>query len=102
MTAYTQGHPIQRPDQSFASHQSEMANWMGAPSVAEMNRVHDPLHAELSQWMGATSYSLLLAQGVDLPPNLRRLAELEEVAVLHTQRWLQHLHNEEVDVWARF
>lgn len=102
MTAYSRGHPIQRPDQSFASHQLEMARWVGAPSVEELNRCHDPLHAELSQWMGCTSYSLLLAQGVDLSPELRHIAELEEAAVLAAQRWLQHLKNAELDVWAHF
>lgn len=102
MSAFSLGHPIQRPGQSLASHKRDMAQWMGCSSVEQMDQDHDPLHAELTQWMGATSYSLLVAQGVDLPPPLRRLAELEENAVLHVQRWLQALKNAREDVWVRF
>jgi hypothetical protein len=102
MTAYSLGHPIRRPGQSMDEHKRDMARWMGCSSVEQMDDDHDPLHAELSQWMGATSYSLLLAQGVELPPKLRRLAELEENAVIAVQRWLQALKNENVDIWVRF
>lgn len=102
MTAYAQGHPLQVEGQSFADHQQEMAVWMGCESVDDMNRCHDPLHAEMAQWMGCTSYSLLAAQGVTLSPALQRIAELEEAAVLHSQRWMQALRNAEEDIWLAF
>lgn len=96
------GHPMQGPGQSLESHKADMAKWMGCETVEEMDRDHDPLHAELCQWMGSTSYSLLAAQGVQLPDNLRRIAELEECAVLNVQRWLQALKNEGLEVWVAF
>lgn len=49
MTAYAQGHPIQRPSQSFEDHQRDMAKWMGCETVEDMNRCHDPMHAEMAQ-----------------------------------------------------
>lgn len=78
-----------------------MAQWMGC-SVEEMNSTHDGLHAELCQWFGATSFSLLMAQGVELTPERRHLAELEEAAVLATQRWLQGIKNAGEEVWLAF
>ena len=90
--------PRHIPGQTFEEHQRDMADWMGC-SVEEMNDFRDGLHAELCQWMGATSYSLLMAQGVELSPSRKALADLEENAVLHTQRWLQALKNEGEDPW---
>lgn len=102
MTAYSLGHPIRRPDQSIEEHKRDMARWMGCSSVEEMDNDHDPLHAELSQWMGATSYSLLDAQGVPLTHEQRRMAELEENAVIAVQRWLQSIKNAGDVIWLKF
>lgn len=84
------GHPIQAPDQSLADHRGDMAAWLGC-DLAALDSDHDPLHANLCQWAGAPSYSLMIAQGIDLPEAKRRLADLEEYAVLGVQRWLNHL-----------
>ncbi|GAA4015378.1 hypothetical protein GCM10022280_12640 [Sphingomonas swuensis] len=79
-----------------------MAEWLGCETVEEMNNAHDGLHAELAQWMGATSFSLLMAQGVALTPERQALAALEEEAVLFVQRWLQGLKNAKEETWLAF
>ncbi|WP_300974857.1 hypothetical protein [Sphingomonas sp. LHG3406-1] len=101
MTYHAVGQPVRLPGQSFEDHQRDMARWMGC-SVAEMNTAHDGLHAELCQWMGSTSFSLLMAQGVELSPERRAIAGLEEAAVLHVQRWLQALKNSGEEAWIAF
>jgi len=94
--------PRRLPDQPFDAHQRHMADWIGARSVEEMNAAHDSLHAELCQWMGVTSFSLLMAQGVELTTEREALADLEEAAVLHVQRWLQHIKNAGEEAWLAF
>lgn len=89
-----QGHPLRREGQSLAQHQAEMAAWMGYADADEMNDEHDPLHAALCLWAGVPSFSLMSAQGVALNKPRKRLASLEEAAVLHLQRWLAHLRQE--------
>lgn len=79
--------PRQRPGQSLADHQIEMAEWMGT-SVADMERCHDPLHRALCGLLGVTSQSLRQADGEMLTGEEQELAGLEEEAVLHCQRWL--------------
>ena len=71
-----------------------MARWMGYANADEMNAEHDPLHAQLAQWVGVTSFSLMEAQGIPLTLKQRRIAELEEGAVLHLQRWIANLRQE--------
>lgn len=73
--------PQRRPHQSFASHQAEMATWLGT-DVATMNAAHDPLHRSLCAWLGIASVSLT---DPDHP-----LAAIEEQAVLHVQRLIHH------------
>ena len=99
---YAQGHPLQGENQTCSSYRADLAKWMGCDSVADYERCHDPLHAEMNQWMGCTSYALLAAQGVKLSPALLEIAELEAVAVLHAQRWMQALRNAEEDIWLEF
>lgn len=94
--------PRRLPDQPFDAHQAEMAEWLGCPTVDEMNATHDHLHADLCQWLGATSFSLLTAQGVELTPERQALASLEEEAVLHVQRWMQGLKNAGEEAWLAF
>jgi hypothetical protein len=102
VTYHARAHPVRLAHQTEAEHKREMASWMGYGTIEEMDRDHDPLHAEMSQWMGATSYSLLHAQGVKLTLKQQRLAQLEENAVLAAQRWLANLRQEGEEVWLRF
>lgn len=99
---YAQGHPLQGKNQTLASYRCDLAKWMGCDSVADYERCHDPLHAEMNEWMGSTSYALLAAQGIELSPALMRIAELEAIAVLHSHRWMQALRNAEEDIGVVF
>jgi hypothetical protein len=83
--------PRRRPGQSFASHQAEVALWMGYPDAEAMNRAHDALHAALCHWLNVPSQSLRQAAGRTLTTEQEFLAHLEEVAVLHTQRFMRHV-----------
>jgi hypothetical protein len=57
--------------------------------VEAMCRDHDPLHAVLTDFLGlGRSYSLAFAAGV-LPPEQKRLADLEEAAVLALQAFMR-------------
>lgn len=78
-------HPLRQPGQSFDDHQREVATWCGYPDVAALNRDHDRLHAALTDWLGIPSHSLLAARG---EAHDVKLAEIEENAVLATQRLL--------------
>lgn len=73
------------------------AKWMGYPvgltGIAEMDREHDPLHRRLCEWLGVTSQSMRDAAGEPLSPDQRKLACIEEDAVLHVQRFIQHARN---------
>lgn len=82
-------HPIRKPGQSHDEHQSEMAEWMGC-SVEEMNLAHDQLHRMLAELSGYTSYAMRQADGLPIAPDEQKLADLEEEAVLHLQRYLHH------------
>ena len=62
----------------------------------------DGLNAELCQWFGCASYSLLQAQGIHLPPNLERLAHLEAGAVAALHKWLEAVQEEGVEHWIAF
>lgn len=85
--------PQRRPEQSFDAHQAEVAAWCGYEgddAVAQLNRDHDPLHREMCFMFGAGSLSLAHGRGEHLTEEQREVAEMEEVAVLATQRWLTH------------
>jgi hypothetical protein len=72
--------------------QAATAMWLGyqgADAVDQMNAEHDPLHRDLCNWLGLTSHSMRMAAGETLTLNERRLAALEEDAVLHVQRFRQ-------------
>lgn len=75
--------PRQRPGQSLESHQAEMAEWMGC-DVETMNAAHDPAHRSICAWLGVPSHSMACADGESFD---LRLADLEENAVLHVQRF---------------
>lgn len=79
--------PRHEPGQSFASHQADMARWMGV-SVAEMNAVHDDCHRAVCAWLGVDSLALADGRGEFLSGRERELAGLEEEAICHLQRWL--------------
>lgn len=80
-------HPVQRPGQSMCAHKREMADWMGYGSVEHMDRLHDALHAAMCQWLQIPSYALKQSRGEPLNATEQRLADLEEDAVLATQRF---------------
>lgn len=79
--------PHQRPDQSFADHQADMADWMGC-SVDALNAAHDPLHRSMAAWLGLTSHAMRDAAGEALTPSEADLAAYEEQAVLYAQRYI--------------
>ena len=79
--------PSRRDGQSFDDHQTEVAAWLGC-SVENMNRDHDALHEELCGAFGVESQALRDARGETLTVDQKRVAALEETAVLHVQRWL--------------
>lgn len=79
--------PRRREGQSFESHQREMAAWVGC-TVDEMNAAHDTLHRELTAWLGTQSLALKQAAGEQLTAEEQALADFEEEAVLHVQRFM--------------
>lgn len=79
--------PSRRDGQSFDDHQAEVAAWLGC-SVEKMNKEHDALHQELCGAFGVVSQALRDARGETLTVDQKRVAALEETAVLHVQRWL--------------
>jgi hypothetical protein len=80
-------HPVRRPGQTFHAHQQETADWLGC-TVEQMNADHDRLHGELTKWTGRNSYALRMGRGESLTARQRVLADLEENAVLHLQRYM--------------
>lgn len=78
--------PRHRPEQSFADHQAEVANWLGC-SVEAMNADHDLTHLTLCHWLSVTSHAMREAEGANLTPEEAELAAIEEEAVLHVQRF---------------
>jgi hypothetical protein len=74
------------PHLPFDLQQQATAAWLGC-TVDEMNRMHDQLHIDLCHAFGLDSYSLQPLAECDRQET-RRLAELEERAVMHVQRWL--------------
>lgn len=69
----------------------QTARWLGYGSdIAALDRDHDPLHRRLCSWLGIPSYSMKDAAGEPLTADERRLAEVEEDAVLCVQRLVQH------------
>ena len=74
---------------------AQTAAWMGYPAglagIVAMDARHDPLHADLGEWVGIPSFSLRIASGEALSGPERLLAGLEEDAVLCLQRYLQHV-----------
>ena len=79
--------PSRQPNQTFDEHQAEVAEWLGC-SVAQMNKDHDALHEELCGAFGVESQAIRDARGETLTVDQKRVAALEETAVLHVQRWL--------------
>lgn len=57
-------------------------------TVAQLNRMHDPLHARLAEWTGVESRALKQAHGKRLSDEEQMLANFEEEAVMHLQRYL--------------
>lgn len=76
---------------------AQTAEWMGyGADVASMDVEHDLWHLRLCEWLGVESCSLLEASGVELDERQKRLAEIEEDAVLNLQRFVQMARNEGV------
>ena len=73
--------------------QAQTAEWMGYPSVANMNADHDSYHARLCAWLGIPSASLKIARGEPVTSTERERADYEEQAVLHLQRFVQQSRN---------
>ncbi len=57
--------------------------------VESMNHDHDSLHAALCAWLGVQSWSLTEARGAQLAWPQKRLAIIEEDAVLAVQRLMR-------------
>lgn len=74
----------------FAQHQAATARWMGYPDADAMSRDHDALHLALSRFLGIRSQALRQARGESLSREEQAIANLEEDAVMHVQRWMQH------------
>lgn len=72
-------------------NKEETAEWLGYDTVEAMDRDHDKLHTNLAAFFGVTSYSMALANGAYLSHEDYTLANYEEDAVLHVQRWLRHI-----------
>ncbi len=70
-------------------NKEETRKFMGYQSIDSMDRDHDPLHREMADHFGVTSWSMADAVGIPLTPEQQTLAWAEENAVLHTQRWLR-------------
>jgi hypothetical protein len=81
---------------NFAS-QAETAEWMGC-TVDAMNAEHDGLHARLTDWLDAPSYSLREANGEVLEGADAKIAGAEEAAVLVLQRYIWTLRNNGLEV----
>lgn len=62
--------------------QAQTAASLGCTPL-EMVLLHDPLHMALADWLGFESHSLRAAAGLDMD---RRIADLEEAAVMAVQR----------------
>ena len=72
----------------------QTAEWLGyGDDVGAMDLVHDLYHRGLCGWLGVPSVSMKDAAGQSLSDAERALASLEEDAVLHVQRLVQHWHN---------
>lgn len=82
----TPSEPPKQGSLTFEQHQEEMAKWLGASNVWNMNNYHDLLHRELCKWLGFPSYALMPEE-----TKPQELAALEEVAVLHLQRFIHHV-----------
>lgn len=57
-------------------------------SVETMNYDHDDLHRAIALFFGLPSHSMRVAEGEALNHHDSCLANLEEVAILHLQRYL--------------
>ena len=91
-------HPTRVIGQSFADHQREMAHWLGfGGDVDAMNSRHDATHRALAAWLDLPSLALLDGAGQALTQHQRFLAGLEECAVLHLSRYVQHAGHEVPD-----
>lgn len=73
--------------------QAETAEWMGYDTVEAMNADHDALHMLVCEWLEVPSYSLAVAACRALTEEQHRLANYEEDAILHLQRFIQRLRN---------
>lgn len=78
---------IQAPDGTEPMGQAATAAWMGV-DVTTMNLAHDCLHHALCDAFKVPSRAMRQAAGETLDPAEQHLADLEENAVLHVQRWL--------------
>lgn len=67
--------------------------WMGYESADQMNADHDPLHINLSYWIGFESHALRQARGEQLTQEEQKLANYEEDAILYLQRYMQMYRN---------
>jgi hypothetical protein len=76
---------------SHPSDKAELAKWMGYDNVEQMDAEHDGLHYILTQSFNLPSYSLAIANGLELSHEEWMIANYEEDAVLYLQRWLQHI-----------
>lgn len=70
-------------------NKTERAAWMGYDTPEEMDAEHDELHRWLCYLFDIPSYSMIIAEGGNLPHEEYCIANYEEDAVLHVQRWLQ-------------
>jgi hypothetical protein len=76
----------------FAAQQQETARRLGyGEDVAAMNLHHDPLHGALCHFLGVPSYALKQARGEPLSEREQALADMEEEAVMASQR-LRQMH----------
>lgn len=74
----------------------DLATWMGYNTIEEMDKDHDDLHTRLCEAFDVPSYSMIIANGGTLPHDEYCLANYEEDAVLHVQRWLQMIRRDRI------
>jgi hypothetical protein len=84
--------PVSELEPMFYDHQRALAEWMGYPTLRQMNADHDKFHEWLADWMSDSSRSLAVARGEKLSERDYMLACLEEEAVLHLQRFVAHVN----------
>lgn len=83
MVEYAKAQPL--------GNEEELAQWMGYDSVEEMDEDHNLTHEAICEQLGVRSYSLAVRDGLTLNDEQYRIAAMEEQAIIHIQRWLQHM-----------